>query len=96
MGILPSITKPESQPELDRKAESAAQKVRRAAEVQSCDPQSDGGKIDTDVEVFEAHAELERPEHYKGHPLPHSTPLAAKVKLSRDKTTARLIRERSG
>jgi hypothetical protein len=70
MGIPPFSTKPESQSELDRKAEGAAQKVRHAAEINSCDPRSEGEKIDTDVEVFEAHAELERPEHYKGHPLP--------------------------
>jgi hypothetical protein len=61
---------PESQPELDRKAEGAARKVRRMAEISSSDQHNESERIATDSEIFEAHAELERPEHYKGHPLP--------------------------
>jgi hypothetical protein len=44
------------------------------AEINSGDQHTEIKKIATNSEIFEAHAELERPEHYKGHPLPQNDP----------------------
>jgi hypothetical protein len=54
--------------ESDPKAEHAARKVRRTAEIRDAGPLSEKAKDEVNVNEFEAHAELERPKHYKGQP----------------------------
>jgi hypothetical protein len=56
----------------DRKAEEAAAKVRHTAEQHDGGKSTEQEKTETDSATVEAHAELERPEHYKGHPRPNS------------------------
>jgi hypothetical protein len=54
--------------ETDRRAESAANKVRRTAEIRDHDKLSGIEKDEIASKDFEAHRELERAKHYKGRP----------------------------
>ena len=52
----------------DRKAEDAAKKVRRSAEIHAKAEPTEAEKKEAISREFEAHAELERKKHYRGNP----------------------------
>jgi hypothetical protein len=53
---------------IDRKADNAASKVRRTAEIRDHKKLNADEKNETASNDFEAHGELERAKHYKGRP----------------------------
>jgi hypothetical protein len=59
---------PQSRHRQDRDADRAAAKVRHTAERQADDEAPEQEKNQTATDTFEAHAELERPKHYRGRP----------------------------
>ena len=65
-----SPLKPGSEPRMQRdgQAEDAANKVRRSAEIQGKDKPTETEKHEAAKAEVEAHAELERKEHNRGHP----------------------------
>jgi hypothetical protein len=65
---LPKQDSGNSSGEPDPKAEHAARKVRRTAEIRDGDRLSGKEKDEVNTNDFEAHAELERSKHYKGQP----------------------------